>query len=143
MRKLVLGLAGAASALVIAAPAGAQYYPRAYGYDRGYGAGYNSFGDFGSLQRRLYNVERSLDGVPPQAAYQLHAEANALERRLRFAARNGLNPYEAHELDVRIGQLERRQLQFSRNWGYGYNNYSYDRDREGRHRDWHGDRDDD
>ena len=86
-------------------------------------------------------MERSLDGVPPQAAYQLHAEANALERQLRLAARNGLNPYEAHELDVRIGQLEQRQLQFSRYRGYGYNNY--DRNREGRHGGWGRDRDDD
>ena len=37
MRNLILGLATAASALVIAAPAAAQYYPRGYGYERGYG----------------------------------------------------------------------------------------------------------
>ena len=139
MRNLVLGLATAASAVLVATPATAQYYPRGYGYSRDYGARYNSYGEFSTLQRRLYNVERSLDGVPPQAAYQLSAEANALERQLRMASRNGLNPYEAHELDVRIGQLEQRQLAFSRNRGYGYNNYSYDRRGERRH----GDRDDD
>ena len=113
--------------MLIATPATANIIPAATDTARDYGARYNNYGDFGSLQRRLYNVERSLDGVPPQAAYQLSAEANALERQLRMASRNGLNPYEAHELDVRIGQLEQRQLAFSRNRGYGYNNYSYDR----------------
>jgi hypothetical protein len=143
MRNLILGLATVASAALIATPAAAQYYPRGYGYSRDYGASYNNYGDFGSLQRRLYNVERSLDGVPRQAAYQLSAEANALERQLRMASRNGLNPYEAHELNVRIGQLEQRQLMFSRKRGYGYNNYSNERGGEGRHRGWNGDRDDD
>lgn len=141
MRNFVLGLAAAGTATLMASPASAQYYERGYGYN--YGSRYNNYGDFGALQRRLSNVQRSLGGMPPQAAYQINAEANALERQLQFAARNGLNPYEAHDLDVRIGQLERRQLQFSRNWGYGYNNYSYERNREGRNRDWQGDRDDD
>ena len=139
MRNLVLGLATAASAALLATPAAAQYYPRGYGYSRDYGARYNSYGQFSTLQRRLYNVERSLDGVPPRAAYQLNAEANALERQLRVASRNGFNPYAAHELDVRIGQLERR-LQWASNQGYRYNNYSYGYRGEG-HRNH--DRDDD
>ena len=86
MRNLVLGLATAASAVLVATPATAQYYPRGYGYSRDYGARYNSYGHFGSLQRRLYNVERSLDGVPPQAAYPLSAEA----RRARASAAHGV-----------------------------------------------------
>lgn len=141
MRNFVLGLAAAGAATLMASPATAQYYPRGYGYGYNYAGRYNSYGNFGSLQQRLFNVERSLGGVPPQAAYQLHAEANALERRLQWAARNGLDPYEAHEMDVRIGQLEQRQLQFSRYGRYGYNNY--DRYREGRHGGWGRDRDDD
>jgi hypothetical protein len=140
MRNFVLGLAAAGAVTLMASPATAQYYPGyGYGYSRDYGPRYNGYGDFGALQRRLYNVERSLDGVPPQAAYQLNAEANALERRLRIASRNGLNPYEARDLDVRIGQLERR-LQWASNQGYRYNNYSYGYRGE-RHR-YH-DRDDD
>ena len=138
MRNLVLGLAAAASAVAIATPATAQYYPREYGYGRDYGGRTAAYGDFGALQRRLYNVQRSLDGVPPRAAYRLNAEAAALQRQLQMASRNDLNPYEAHNLDVRIGQLERR-LQSVSNRGYGYNRYSYDRYRGERHRD----RDDD
>ena len=46
MRNLVLGLATAASAVLVATPATAQYYPRGYGYSRDYGARYNSYGQF-------------------------------------------------------------------------------------------------
>ena len=141
MRNFVLGLVAAGATISLATPATSQYYPRGYGYGYNAGGRYDDYSAFATLQRRLYNVERSMGGVQPQAAYQLHAQADALERRLRIAARNGLDPYEAHELNVQIGELERRQLYFSRNRGYGYNRY--DRNREGRYGGWGRDRDDD
>ena len=152
MRKVLLSLAAAGTALVIAAPAAAQYYPQrgapygnAYGYN-GYGNGYNDYGAVRTLQNRLNNVMRSLGGVRPDRAEQIRAEAFQIDRRLRMAARNGLNPYEAQRLDQQVNQLERR-LQYASNRGYGrnngynqYNGYNgYDRDRDGRDDRWEDD----
>jgi len=154
MRKLVLALAAAGSALAIAAPASAQYYPQP-GYGNGYGYngygyngyGYNNFGQVRALQARIDNVERQIrfldrrDVIRDGRADRLREEANRIERQLHFAARNGLNPYEANEISARISRLEQR-VQFAvanRGYGrYGYNGYNgyngqfVDRDRDGR-----------
>jgi len=143
MRKLVLGLAVAGAALFAATPASAQYYGGGYGYN-GYNRGY---GDASGFHRRIYNVINSIGGVRQDQAGRLRAEAIGLDRELRNAARNGLNPYEARNFDVRIGQLE-RHLQWASNGGYGrnraygYNGYNGGYE-NGRDRDHRRGRDDD
>src|SRR5262244_3586405 len=112
MRNLVVALAAGVSTLAFATPAMSQYYSRHH-----YGSGYR---DPSGLERRIDNVLRSLGGVRPQYREELRAEAFGLERRLRNASRNGLNYYEAHDIDVRIGQLERRLGRASFHRGYGY-----------------------
>jgi hypothetical protein len=151
MRKFVISLAAAGAALAIATPAAAQYYPgpQPYGQPYGYGApygnayGFNNYGQIRSLQARINNVERQInrldrrDRIRDRTADRLRNEANRIERRLRIAARNGLNPYEARDIQVRISRLE-QQVNYSlsgRFGRYGYNNsngYGYDRDRDGR-----------
>ncbi|MEP7130339.1 MAG: hypothetical protein ABI770_04345 [Sphingomicrobium sp.] len=170
MRKLMISLAAAGTALAFATPAAAQYYPQqSYGYGQqhiGYnGYGQNNWGQVRQLQARLNNVERQINWldrrnvVRDDRADRLRYEANNLEHQLRFAARNGLNAYEANSINGRIGWLE-RQVQYSvansygryGNNGYGYNGHFVDRDGDGRnddaeHQRWHeqhdGDRDDD
>jgi hypothetical protein len=154
MRKLILSLAAAGAALVAASPAAAQYYPvpqpAPYGY--GYnGYGYNNgFGQVRALQARIDNVERQInwldrrDRIRDGRADRLRDEANGIEHRLHRAARYGLNPYEARDIEVRIARLEQR-VQYSVANGYGRYGYG-DRDRDGRwdrdgDRRW--DRDDD
>ena len=138
MRKLIIGLAAAGSALAVATPAAAQYYQQPYGYN-GYGNnayGYNNgYGQARGLQSRVYNVLRSLDGVRPGARERIRNQAINIDRQLRLASRNGLNPYEARNFDVRIGQLERQLQRTAYNRGYGNGNAyngGYDRDRDGR-----------
>jgi hypothetical protein len=141
MRKVVLGLAAAGAALVAATPASAQYYPQGPGY------GYNGYGNFGqvrALQARIDAVERQIrfldrrDVVRDKRADRLRFEANEIERRLHRAARNGLNPYEAREINVRIARLEQRvQYSVARNGNYGRG--YYDRDRDGRDDRWEDD----
>ena len=152
MRKSVLALVAAGSALAVATPAAAQYYPqsrdygyngygRSYGYDRGYG-------DASGLHRRIVNVLNSIDGVRSSQRERLRYEAINLDRQLRYASRNGLNPYEAQNFNVRIGQLERRlqYASYGRYRGNGYNGYNgyngsnRDRDRDGRDDRWEDDR---
>ena len=150
MRKLMISLAAAGAALAIATPAAAQYYPGQYGAPYGNAYGYNNnWGQVRSLQVRINAVERQInvldrrDRIRDRSADRLRDEANSIERRLRHAARDGLNPYEAQDIQVRIARLEQRvQYSLARGYGrYGYNNgyhgygnnggYS-DRDRDGR-----------
>src|SRR6266404_5980762 len=101
MRKFVFALAAAGSAIAVATPASAQYFPQSSPY----GYGYSNRIDTSDLQRRLYNVRRSLVSVRPDQAYQLNAEASTLQQRLRFAARSG-NPYEVQAISDRVYRLE-------------------------------------
>jgi hypothetical protein len=147
MRKVLIALATAGAALAVATPASAQYYGNPnYGYGNGYNNG--GWGQVRNLQVRIDSIERQInmldrrDRIRNRTADRLRNEANNIERRLRYAGRNGLNPYEANEIQVRIARLE-QQVQYSGRgrWGnnaYGYNNYNgynngyYDRDRDGR-----------
>jgi hypothetical protein len=141
MRKLVLGLVAGASALAFAAPATAQYYPGPYGYGDGYSYGYRQMSPR-ALERRIYNVMRSLGGVRPDYREQLRAEAFRIDRRLGYASRNGLNYYEYHDIDVRIGRLERRVGWAARNGRYGYGDRYYaERQWHDRGGGWRGDYD--
>jgi len=87
-----------------------------------------------ALQVRLDNVERQIsrldhrDRISERSADRLRDQANDIERRLRRVSRNGLNPYEANEIQIRIANLEQRvQVALSNRYGrYGYN------DRDGR-----------
>ena len=170
MRKFVISLAAAAgAALVAASPAAAQYYPQqqqGYGYGAqpygygaqpygngyGYNGGYNNFGQVRALQARidaLQNQIRYMGGR--NGGRGLREESRNIERSLRQASRNGLNPYEANAIQQRIARLEQRlhYAMASRNgrygYGNGYNGYNgqgYYGDRGDHHGD-HGDRDDD
>jgi hypothetical protein len=122
MRKIVLALAVAGSALIAAAPASAQYYPQPQGY--GY-HGHGNFGQVRALQARIDNVERQIrfldrrDVIRDDRADRLRDEAERIEHKLHRAARNGLNPYEADEINARIARLEQRvQYAVARNGGY-------------------------
>ena len=166
MRKLLISLAAAGTALAVATPASAQYYPQpqGYGYNGGYGApqygyGYNNngYGQLRALQARIdavqYQIERR-GGARGRSSDGLRKEARSIEKRLRSASRyGGLNPYEANDISRRIARLEQRvQYAAGRNYGrYGYNSYNNggyyaDRDRDGRddryEDDRGGDRDD-
>jgi len=130
MRKIILSIAAAAATLAVASPAAAQYYPQPqrYGYNGGYGYngyGYGNWGQVRALQVRIDNVERQInrldrrDRIGDRNADRLRDEANRIEDRLHRAARGGLNPYEAQDINVRIQRLEQR-VQYSlndRRWG--------------------------
>ena len=154
MRKFLISVAAAGAALAVAAPAAAQYYPQ-----QPYGSAYNGYGYNGygygqvrALQARIDAVEyriRMLDRrnyIRDGRADRLKDEARQLEHRLHRAARSGLNPYEANDIQLRLARLEQRVQYASsfRDDRYGRDNdrYADYRDRDDRHgHDW--DRDDD
>ena len=141
MRRIVLSIAAASAAFIAAGPAAAQYFPQAqpapYGYNNGNGYN-NGWGQVRALQARLNNVERQInrldrrDRIGDRNADRLRNEANNVERRLRRAGRNGLNPGEVRDIDVRIARLEQR-VQYSLANGYGGRGYG-DRDDRRDHR---------
>lgn len=132
MRKYVLALVAAGSAIAVAAPASAQYYPQ----PRGNAYGYNNWGQVRALQARLHAVERQVrfldrrDVVGERRSDRMREEVDRIEDRLRRASRNGLNPYEANGISARISRLEQRIQYAVANRG-GYGEYR-DRDRDGR-----------
>ena len=144
MRKVLMSFAAAGTALAFATPAAAQYFPgQPYGYGAPYGnaLGYGNYGTIRSLQARINNVERQInrldrrDRIRDRTADRLRNEANRIERRLRLAARNGLNPYEMNDIQRRISRLEQQvNFSLSNRFGRGWNsnNGYYDRDRDGR-----------
>jgi len=156
MRKVLITLAAAASAVALASPAAAQFVP-APGY--GYNNGYNNYGHVRALQQRIDRVQRNIerldrrDRIRERTARKLREEARFVEHRLRTAGRYGLNPYEANDMERRVFNLERQvRVAMGRGWrndygfngynGYANNNYDRyysDRDRDGRNDRWEDD----
>lgn len=151
MRKFLISLAVAGSALAIATPASAQYYPQPQpGYGQGYG---NHWGQTRALQARIDGIQRQIRRLHERRMlsrsefYRLNQDARQLEYRLRNASRYGLNPNEVQQISYRISRLERkvhREVADGNRWGqgqYGYNNSGYhDRDRDGRNDRYEDDR---
>lgn len=155
MLKLILGTAIAASALTVAAPAAAQYYPQPqYGYGNQYGY-QNDNGQARVLYARVDQISRQIRQleysrrISSGQADRLSYQAQDLRQRLRQLSYGGLNPNERYDVERRLGQLEQR-IRYSANSGRGYGfgqqygQYGYGQygqqygDRDGR---WQNDRD--
>ena len=157
MRKVLISLAAAGTALAFATPAAAQYFPAQQPY--GYTNGYNNYGHVRALQDRINRVQDNInrldrrDVIRDRTADRLRSESRSVERRLRTASRYGLNPREANDIERRVFGLERQvRVAMGQRWrnDYGFNGYngyannSYDpyysdRDRDGRNDRWEDD----
>lgn len=140
MRKLVISLAAAGTALAFASPATAQYYPQPqsygygqqYGYPQQYGYGVNNYGQVQALQARIGRVERQIymlrdrHMIGHEAAHRLADEARELGHRLYHASSDGLNYGEVRAINYRVARLEQRVQYASANryGGYGNNGYN-------------------
>ena len=146
MRKFIISAAIAASTLVAAAPAAAQWYPpQAQG--NAYGQ-YGTYGHLRSLQARIDQLQRQISRLDnrnilsEREASRLRAESRDVERRLHAEARNGLSQREGYEIERRIRRLEVRIQREARD-GNNYNSYNAgwsDRDRDGRNDRYEDDR---
>jgi opacity protein-like surface antigen len=136
MRKFIISAALAASTLVAAAPAAAQWYP-----PQGNAYGYNNYGQVRRLQARVDQLQRHIINLDRQnvlsnrEAGRLRGEARGLENRLQRSARNGLSNREAYDIDRGIQRLEvrvQREARDGNRYGGYYNQTSWnDRDRDG------------
>ena len=138
MRKVLISLAVAASALAVATPASAQYFPG----PQGNAYGYNNSGQARRLDARIDAIQRQIrvldrrNILSDREARRLFNDSRELERRLRIAARNGLHPQERYDIERRLARLEQRLFRDARDgnrWGSHDGRYGgYDRDRDGR-----------
>jgi hypothetical protein len=141
MRITLISLAAAASALAVATPASAQYFP----VPQGNAYGYNNYGQARRLDARIDAIQRQINQLDrrnilsDREARRLRNESREIERRLHFAARNGLRPQERYDIERRIARLEQRLFRDARDgnrWGRNDGRDSrygvYDRDRDGR-----------
>lgn len=134
MRKFLVSAAIAASTLVAAAPAAAQWYPP---QPQGYGHGYNNYGQVRRLQARVVAMQRQINHLDRRnilsnrEASRLRGDARGLEIRLHRAARNGLNGREAYDIERGIQRVEVRIQREARDRN-GWRNAGWsDRDRDG------------
>lgn len=139
MRKLLISLAAAGTALGIATPAAAQYYQQPY-YGQQYG--YNGYGynNRAQMQRELQQIRYQADNLARQGrltrseARDLFGDIASAERALYRSN----NPWEARNLNEKINRIRyelHRYADYDGRRGYGWNGYNngyYDRDRDGR-----------
>lgn len=136
MRKFIISAALAASTLVAAAPAAAQWYP-----PQGNAYGYNNYGQVRRLDARIDNIQRQIDHLDRRnvlsnrEAGRLRNESRDVENRLQRVARNGFTNWERNEIENRIQRLEVRIQREARD-GNRYNGYYDNRERWGDRDDW-------
>jgi hypothetical protein len=147
MRKLMITLATAASALAVATPASAQYFPvpqgPAYGYHDNYGQVRRLQARIDRIQHRIERLDRR-NILSNREARRLRDESRQIERRLRAVARYGLHPRERHDIEIRIARLEYRvrheATDGNRLVRIAYYQGYYDRVHDGRDDRWEDDR---
>ena len=123
MRKFLISIAAAGSALTLAAPASAQWVAPVYRYQPyNYGYGYNGFTFAHSMQARVQRIRADIRAMQMRRilsyseARSLDNEARSVERRIYTASRNGIRAGEARRLENRIRRLENHVAREARDW---------------------------
>jgi len=112
MRKFLIAAAVATSAIAVASPAVAQYYPA---QGNGYGNNYGQYhGQVRSYLVRLDQLQRQISQLDQRnrltnrEARDLHNQARWLQQRVQQSGRNGLNNRERRDVEVGINRLQQR-----------------------------------
>jgi hypothetical protein len=130
MRKVLIPIAAAASALAVAAPAAAQYVqwaPPVYQYNPyNYGRGFTGIGFARSMAQRVQRVRADIRVMESRRvlsrneARNLDNQARNLERRIYRASRGGISVGEARSLENQIFNLQRRVSLEATDWNNRY-----------------------
>jgi len=137
MRKFLISAAIAASAVAVASPAAAQYYPQqpqgyAYGTNANYGQARSLLARVDQIRRQIDRLD-SRDRLSNREADRLRYEARIVRDQIRRAGYNGLSIRERQALEYRVARLEQRVRQEANDGNrWGSNDRRYDRDRDGR-----------
>jgi hypothetical protein len=133
MRKYLIPIVAAASALTIAAPASAQwgpwtppvyqYQPYAFGY------GFNGINFARTMENRVQRIRNDIHAMQVRRilswneARGLDNQARRLQDRIYRASRNGISPGEARSVENQIFRLERRVSQEANDWNNRYGHH--------------------
>ncbi len=132
MRKFLIPLVAAGSALALAAPAAAQWAPPVYHYqpyDYGRGFSYHAFAD--SMQTRVRRIRNDIRAMQARRilswreARSLDNQAGNIQYRIFRASRNGIQPGEARRLENQIRNLEWRVQREATDWNNRPNRRHY------------------
>ena len=126
MRKFLIPIAAAASAVAVAVPAAAQYVqwaPPVYQYNPyNYGNGFRASNFARSMEVRVQRVRNDIRVMRAQRilsrneARRLDNQARRLQDRIFRASRYGINPYEARSLENQIFHLQRSVAREANDW---------------------------
>jgi TolA-binding protein len=123
MRKFLIPIAAAASAVAIAAPATAQWAPPVYHYQPyAYGQGFSFHAFAQSMQVRVQRIRSDIRDMQARRILSwnegrsLERQAANLQMRIRMASRNGIQPGEARRLENQIRNLEHRVQREATDW---------------------------
>ena len=144
MRKFLISAAVAASAVSVATPAAAQYYPAPQysGYNQGPGYQNHWLFDFGNqryarmMQDRVQRIRTDIRQMGAQRVLSygemrsLDVQARNLQDRIFRSSRNGVNRNEACNIDRSVRRLEERVVKEANDWNRRtgvrrYNPYNY------------------
>jgi hypothetical protein len=132
MRKYLIPVAAAASALTFAVPASAQWAPPVYRYTPyNYAYGFSGLRFAQTMEIRVQRVRTDIRAMQARRilswseARSLDGQARNLQRRIAIASRNGISPGEARSVENQIFRLERRVAREAtdRNRRPGYRRY--------------------
>jgi hypothetical protein len=123
MRKFLIPIVAAGSALAFAAPAAAQWAPPVYNYQPyNYGNGWNYHAFANSMQQRVQRVRSDIRALQARRilswgeARSLEQQAANIQRHIYQRSRNGIQPNDARVLERQIRNLEFRVQREARDW---------------------------
>ena len=132
MRKLLIPIVAAASALTVAVPASAQCAPPVYRYQPyTYGTAFSYHAFAQSMQIRVQRIRTDIRAMQARRilswseARSLENQARNIQQRIFFASRNGIQPREARRLENQIRNLEFRVQREARDWNNRPNRRRY------------------
>jgi hypothetical protein len=130
MRKFLIPIIAAGSALAVAAPATAQYVqwaPPVYQYNPyNYGYNFNGINFARSMADRVQRVRADIRVMRDRRvlsrgeARSLDVQAENLQRRIFRAQRHGISAREARSLETQIFNLQRRVAREANDWNNRY-----------------------
>lgn len=123
MRKFVIPVVAAASALALASPAAAQWRPPVYNYQPyNYGQGFEGRGFARAMEQRVQRLRRDIRDLQYRhvlswrEARSLDNQAANIQQRIFWASRNGIQPGEARRFENQIRGLEFRISREANDW---------------------------
>jgi hypothetical protein len=133
MRKFLIPIVAAASALAVAAPASAQYVqwaPPVYQYNPyNYGYNFNGINFARSMADRVQRIRHDIRVMQQRRvlsfneARNLDRQARNLQQRIFRAQRGGIRPGEARSLENQIFNLQRRGAREANDWNRRYGHH--------------------